>query len=140
MKKKKCCEKFRLGTCTATNCPFPHVLESQKAHFLKIDQKATNEDLKKSSKELRLKLAVQSQAKKNRKKQFEALPQVIEVGKKTSVINHRVIKRRVYTCTRCGMDFTVLEEEIVWFQSMYFSLPKKCRDCRAECRNIDKSW
>lgn len=37
---------------------------------------------------------------------------------------------KMIICKDCGQDFPIKEEEITWYQSKGFEVPKRCKTCR----------
>ena len=124
-KTKKCCEKFKLGTCTARNCPFPHVLEAQKPS---ADAKK-NKELKEKKIISRGKINVALAKSKLPKEEFFTLEDV-EKKVKVSASDFANLTSCTIKCRRCGESFTMDKGEIEWFRNKRFTMPNNCRACR----------
>ena len=124
-KTKKCCEKFKLGTCTARNCPFPHVLEAQKPS---ADAKKKKE-LKEKKIVSRGQINVTLAKSKIAIEEFFTLEDV-EKKVKVSASDFANLTSCTIMCRQCGESFTMRKGEMEWFRKKGFKMPNNCRACR----------
>jgi hypothetical protein len=112
---KKCCAKFKLGTCTATNCPFPHVSEAQDAQKTLVEQRTAAlkraQDLE-ASKILSIRKGIDYD-RKMKKRSIAVKPELYYEAE----------------CRTCKNIFAMFEGEINWFRSKNLDLPKRCKCC-----------
>jgi hypothetical protein len=131
---KKCCAKFKLGTCTATNCPFPHVSEAQDA--LKTSVKQSTAALKRAqdleaSKILSIRKGIEHDREMKIRSKADNMV-------KQATFSSRAKQDLYYEaeCDTCKNIFAMFEEEIKWFRGKNFYLPKRCKCCRKSSRNV----
>ena len=131
---KKCCAKFKLGTCTATNCPFPHVSEAQDAQKTSVKQSTAAlkraQDLE-ASKLLSIRKGIEHDREMKIRSKADNMV-------KQATFSFRAKQDLYYEaeCGTCKNIFSMLEEEIKWFRDKNLYLPKRCKCCRKSSRNV----
>lgn len=130
---KKCCQKFKVGKCTAENCPFPHVSEALAAAKTK-EKKDLREEKNKLIRKKRLQEVNKSSfekisVEKNSDLAIQKAKDALRSLTITSMMKHGVDRVDI-CCKACKSDFLMNQSELLWYRENDLHIPKHCRMCR----------
>lgn len=144
--KKKCCERFKKGICTAKNCPFPHVIEAQvskekakantavnakKSKVNPIIFETTSTSTSKDSEFRSYEIENESEIRIENTLNLEQAK--LQLHSFTGYVK-RHIDQDSSNCKNCHRHFEITPGEREWFREKNLSLPKRCKECRLFAR------
>ena len=127
---KKSCAKYKLGTCTAKNCPFPHIDDARNAQIQSAKGKtaSTTQDADRESSKLR---AIRRGIEHDRQERIQRI-----AAEQMEQASFSAGSEIIFECRTCKVTFTMEADEIKWYKEKDYFLPKNCRECRASARNV----